>query len=120
MRTKRGLVDTGRAGGYCKDQVSFAGLMQLLLNRESVCFELLHSCKLPWHAVASTPTLQRARDVGHPMLVPEFIVEGEAAYRRRLDDLVQVPCAAALSSTRPVPSHLAQANDLARFLGPPT
>ena len=66
VRTKRGLVDTGRAGGYCKDQVSFAGLMQLLQNRERVSFELLHSCKLPWQCVASTPNLQRARDFGHP------------------------------------------------------
>jgi hypothetical protein len=103
VRTKRGLVDTGRAGGYCKDQVSFAGLMQLLQNRERVSFELLHSCKLPWQCVASNPNLQKAREFGHPMLVPAFIMEGEAAYRRRLDDLVQVPSAAAVQQApRPI------------------
>ncbi len=58
MRTKRGLVDTGKAGGYCKDQVSFAGMMQLLQNRKCLSFELLHSCKLPWHCIAATPGLQ--------------------------------------------------------------
>ena len=90
VRTKRGLVDTGRPGGYCKDQVSFAGLMQLLMNRKSISFELLHSCKLPWHCIAATPGLQRAADVGAAMLVPAFIADGEAAYQLRLDALVQV------------------------------
>ena len=101
VRTKRGLVDTGRVGGYCKDQVSFAGLMQLLQNRQSVSFELLHSCKLPWECLASTPGLQRAREFEQPtgrsvtgMLVPEFIRDGETAYQRRLDHLVQVQYAA--------------------------
>ena len=95
VRTKRGLVDTSRAGGYCKDQVSFAGLMQLLQNRKSISFELLHSCKLPWQCIASNQGLQRACDRADCMLLPEFIREGEAEYQRKLDHLVQVHSTAA-------------------------
>jgi hypothetical protein len=65
-------------------------MMQLLLNRKSISFELLHSCKLPWHCIAATPGLQRAADVGAAMLVPAFLTDGEAAYQLRLDALVQV------------------------------
>jgi hypothetical protein len=93
VRTKRGLVDTGKVGGYCKDQVSFSGMMQLLQNRKNLSFELLHSCKLPWQSISTTPGLQRAQDVS-AMLVPAFIADGEAAYQRRLDDVVLVSPAA--------------------------
>ncbi len=65
-------------------------MMQLLQNRKSSSFELLHSCKLPWQCVAAATDLQRARECGPPMLLPEFISEGETAYQRKLDALVQV------------------------------
>ena len=90
VRTKRGLADTSRHGGYCKDQVSFAGMMQLLQNRNSICFELLHSCKLPWQCIAATPGLLHARECGSAMLLPAFISDGEAAYQSKLQQLVEV------------------------------
>ena len=122
VRTKRGLVDTGRAGGYCKDQVSFAGMMQLLQNRKSISFEMLHSCKLPWQSIPSTPGLQCARAFGPPMLLPEFISDGEAAYQLKLDQLVQVKrahrCVGAFNRAHSFTTSL-QANDLDRFLTDP-
>ncbi len=123
MRTKRGLVDTSRHGGYCKDQVSFVGMMQLLQNRSSISFQLLHSCKLPWQRVAASPHIQRACDFGSPMLIPEFILDGETAYQLRLQQLVEVRSHPLphCSLSRAVQCHIfAQANDLGRFLLPPT
>lgn len=93
-------------------------MMQLLLNRKSISFELLHSCKLPWHCIAATPGLQRAADVGAAMLVPAFLTDGEAAYQLRLDALVQVLPAADRASFSRHARDTCQANDLEQFLRP--
>ena len=94
-------------------------MMQLLQNRRSISFEMLHSCKLPWQSIPSAHALQCARVFGPPMLLPEFISDGEAAYQLKLDQLVQVKrahgCGGAFNRTHSFRTSL-QANDLDRFL----
>lgn len=46
MRVKRGKIDTSLPGGMYKDQIYFQGAVEILKNRKSIDFHLLHAAKI--------------------------------------------------------------------------
>ena len=90
VRVKRGCRDTGRPGGYYKEQSNFAGALRLLAARHDagLDFRLLHCVRVsledfPGVAAAAKRALASGR-----VLVPNFLRD-EAAYRRGLDAIAQ-------------------------------
>lgn len=43
---KRGIVDTGKIGAFCKDQATFDGAMRILEQRDSINFPALFAGKV--------------------------------------------------------------------------
>ena len=86
LRVKRGMTDTGRAGGFYKDQANFSGAMRLLRDRDSIDFPLLHCVRV---SIEDFPRAaehaSRALQVG-AVAMPHF-VRDEPAYRATLDEM---------------------------------
>ena len=85
LRVKRGLEDTGKPGGYYKDQSNFAGAMRLLQQRQTIDWTLLHSVRVSLEDFGrATPAAKRALDERKDVLLPAFVRDG-AAYREALE-----------------------------------
>lgn len=46
IRVKRGIVDTGKVGAFCKDQATFDGAMRILEQRDTINFPALFAGKV--------------------------------------------------------------------------
>ena len=85
LRVKRGLEDTGKPGGYYKDQSNFAGAMRLLQQRQTIDWTLLHAVRVSLEDFGrATPAAKRALDERKDVLLPAFVRDG-AAYREALE-----------------------------------
>jgi len=84
LRVKRGLTDTGKPGGYYKDQSNFAGAIRILQQRDSIDFELLHSVKVSLEDFAAARGAAKAALEKGAVLRPAFVRDAEA-YRNALN-----------------------------------
>jgi hypothetical protein len=46
LRVKRGMVDTSKPGGFCKDQATFDGAMRILENKDKIDFNAIYAAKV--------------------------------------------------------------------------
>jgi len=86
MRAKRGLTDTSRPGGFCKDQMYLTGALTVLRRRKEIDFRALYMGKV------SLDDAERLKREGIAVLdglkLPVFL-QDEEAYRRKLDVVVE-------------------------------
>ena len=46
LRVKRGMTDTSKPGGFCKDQATFDGAMRILENKDKIDFNAIYAGKV--------------------------------------------------------------------------
>jgi hypothetical protein len=46
LRVKRGLTDSSKPGGFCKDQATFDGAMRILENKDRINFNAIYAAKV--------------------------------------------------------------------------
>ena len=46
LRVKRGIADTSKIGGFCKDQCTFDGAMRVLENKDIIDFHAIYAGKV--------------------------------------------------------------------------
>merc|ERR1712159_248354 len=84
VRFKRGLQDTGKHGGYCRDQCYFIGAIKLLKRRSTLDFRLFHAGRINLEDFDRIKGLIRSKQ----LLLPHFL-EDISNYRRLLDRIVE-------------------------------
>jgi hypothetical protein len=86
LRVKRGLSDTSKPGGCCKDQVYLSGAIKVLQNRWRIDFKALCSGKIALEDYFREDVQKVIR--GNENIIPGFMKDLEA-YRRALDHIAK-------------------------------
>lgn len=86
LRVKRGLIDTGKPGGYYKDQSNFAGAIRLLQQRQSIEFDLLHCARVSVEDLPSALGSAKSAMRQGAVLRPSFVRNLET-YRLALEEM---------------------------------
>ena len=89
MRVKRGITDTSKPGGFCKDQCTFDGALRILEQRKSIDFNAIYAGKVSLETYYGCEDVLKEAVESPDYLCPPQL-KGEAKkefFLRRLDEI---------------------------------